>query len=202
MSPSPSPAGIAAAKTWPPLAGLPGKRLNLGCGTDIRPGFVNLDVAPLPGVDVVHDLDELPLPFEAGAFAEIVCKDLLEHVDLIAVLRECHRILVPGGSLHMQSPHFTASAFFADPTHRTAFSISTLHFFSKSGRHADRSYYFDFHFSRIASERIVFAQHYLQPWNHLVEPLVNAHPKLQTYYEETFLARLFPALNVQVTLVK
>jgi SAM-dependent methyltransferase len=194
----------ATPDDWPPasLSRPAGERLNLGCGTDIRSGFVNLDVAALPGVDVVHDLDVLPLPFEAGSFAEIVCKDVLEHVDLIGVLRDCHRILVPGGLLHMQSPHFSASAFYADPTHRTAFSIDTLHFFAANGRHADRSYYFDFQFARIASERIVFHRNRVKPWNALVEPFVNSSPKLQTYYEETFLARLFPAVNVQVTLVK
>jgi SAM-dependent methyltransferase len=188
---------------WPPQLTRPaGRQLNLGCGTDVRPGFVNLDVAPLPGVDVVHDLDDLPLPFEDGSFAEVVCKDLLEHVDLGAVLSECHRLLVPGGLLHMQSPHFTASAFYADPTHRRAFSIETLHFFAAGGRHDDRSYYFGFRFQAIASERIVFHRNRVMPWNGPVERLVNSSPKMQKYYEETFLARIFPALNVQVTLVK
>lgn len=178
------------------------ERLNLGCGTDIRPGFVNLDVSPLPGVDVAHDLDVLPLPFDDGRFTEIICQDVLEHVALVDVLRELHRILTPGGRLRMRSPHFTSSSFYADPTHRTAFSISTLHFFAASGRHGDRSYYFDFRFAGIETERITFHRHPYQPWNYLVEPAVNAHPKLQTYYEETFLARLFPAANVEVTLVK
>ena len=37
-------------------------KLHLGCGTDIRAGWVNLDCAKLPGVDIVHDLNVLPLP--------------------------------------------------------------------------------------------------------------------------------------------
>ena len=53
------------------------RKLNLGSGIDIRPGYVNLDVAALPGVDVVHDLAELPLPFETAAFDEVLCKDIL-----------------------------------------------------------------------------------------------------------------------------
>jgi hypothetical protein len=32
-------------------------KLNLGCGRDIKQGFVNLDYMPLPGVDVVADLE-------------------------------------------------------------------------------------------------------------------------------------------------
>jgi SAM-dependent methyltransferase len=187
---------------WPSLSSAPGDRLNLGCGTDIRPGFVNLDIAALPGVDVVHDLDVLPLPFEDDRFVEIVCKDVLEHIDLPAVLRECHRILRPGGRLHVQSPHFTSAAVYVDPTHRTALSIQTLDFFATRGRFGGRSYYFDFHFSYVERARITFHRYRWQPWNYLLEPIVNARPAIQTFYEGTGLARLFPASNVQATLVK
>ncbi|HEY3021519.1 MAG TPA: class I SAM-dependent methyltransferase [Solirubrobacteraceae bacterium] len=174
-------------------------RLNLGCGTDIRRGYVNLDIAPLPGVDVVHDLGELPLPFPDAAFDEVNCKDILEHLDYVDVLREIHRILRPGGRVVVEGPHFTAPAVWIDPTHRTAFSIETLGFFVAGG---DRAYYFDFHFSAVADRRIVFHRYRWQPWNYVVEPLVNLSSGAQRYYEETFLARLFPAANVRVTLVK
>ena len=40
------------------------------------------------------------------------------------------------------------------------------------------------------------------PWNYLVEPLVNRAPAIQTYYEASALARLFPAANVELTLRK
>ena len=96
-------------------------------------------------------------------------------------------------------PVETAPAVYIDPTHRTAFSIDTFAFFIADGT---RSYYFDFHFSRIGSRRIVFHRYRAQPWNYLVEPAVNARPGIQTWYEETFLSRLFPAANVRVTLVK
>jgi len=33
------------------------KKLNLGCGNDIRQGYINLDVAKLDGVDVVWDYE-------------------------------------------------------------------------------------------------------------------------------------------------
>jgi SAM-dependent methyltransferase len=177
------------------------KRLNLGCGTDIRPGWVNLDSADLAGVDVVHDLDRLPLPFEEGAFEMVECQDILEHVDLVPVLRDLHRILAPGGRLRIRSPHFTSSAYHIDPTHRRAFSIRTLDFFVSDSQF-ERDYYFDFHFSGVEQARILFHKTRGQPWNFLVEPLFNLHSKLQSYYEATFLARMFPALNVQVTLVK
>lgn len=177
-------------------------RLNLGCGTDIRPGYVNLDAANLPGVDVVHDLSELPLPFEDESFTEVNCKDILEHLDYVPLLREIHRVLRASGRLVVEAPHFTSPAVYIDPTHRTGFSIETLQFFVSKGKFAHRSYYFNFHFTAVDSARIIFHRYRYQPWNYLLEPLINARPGLQTFYEETCLSRLFPAANVRVTLIK
>lgn len=175
-------------------------RLNVGCGHDVRRGWVNLDRAALPGVDVVHDLDQLPLPFEDGAFDEVECKDVLEHVDLVPVMRELHRILGAGGRLRVAVPHFTSNNFYIDPTHRRAFSAFTLEFFVR-GSSFDRDYYFDFHFSRLEDVTITFGRR-LQPWNRVVQRLVNLSPFTQRGYEATFLSRLFPAINVEATLVK
>jgi SAM-dependent methyltransferase len=176
------------------------RRLNLGCGTDIRTGWVNLDQARLPGVDVVHDLSHLPLPFSDGEFTEICAKDVLEHLDYIPLLRELHRVLRVGGSLDVQVPHFTSAGNFIDPTHKRQFSIRTFEFFVAGGEFG-RDYYFDFHFARLDRRRLTFLGGPLV-WNKLVSPLVNSHTKIQRYYELTFLSRLFPAENIVVRLVK
>jgi SAM-dependent methyltransferase len=177
-------------------------KLNLGCGTDIRADWVNLDSAALPGVDVVHDLSVLPVPFEDDRFAEVLCQDVLEHVDYASVLRDLHRVMRPGGRLIIRSPHFTSKAVYIDPTHRTAFSIDTFLFFVRESDYAERSYYFDFSFARLESARLTFHRYRWQPWNYLVEPAVNRSRARQRYYEDTFLSRLFPAANVEVVLIK
>lgn len=177
------------------------RQLNLGCGHDIRPGWVNLDSADLPGVDVVHNLDVLPLPFEDARFDEIVCQDVLEHVELVPVMAELHRIVAPGGRLHIRVPHFTARTAYSDPTHRRVFAIDTFSFFVSDAL-LDRGYYFDFHFASVERAAITFHATRLQPWNHAVQRLVNSRPRMQYYYEATAFARLFPALNVEVTLVR
>lgn len=182
----------------------PPRRLNLGCGTDIRPGWVNLDIANLPGVDVVHDINTLPLPFEEGSFDEILCNDILEHVDLPPVLKDCHRILAAGGRMRIEVPHFTSNNNFVDPTHRNRFSVKTFRFFAADTLEGSRrgSYYFDFHFSTVASTRLRFLHGIFFFWNWLVSPVVNSRYSLQCYYEATGLAYLFPAQNLLVTLVK
>ena len=57
------------------------QKLNLGCGNDIRDGWINLDSAKLPGVNIVHDLEDLPLPFGDENFDYVLCQDVLEHVN-------------------------------------------------------------------------------------------------------------------------
>jgi len=103
--------------------------INLGCGTNILKGWINLDCVALAGVDVVHDLNVLPLPFENECASEILCEDVLEHLNYIPLLKECHHILLPGGRVRIEVPHFTSSNNYVDPTHRNMFSIKTFNFF-------------------------------------------------------------------------
>ena len=51
------------------------KKLNLGCGNDIRVGWTNVDVAKLPGVDIVYDVERVPLPFKNEVFDIVLCND-------------------------------------------------------------------------------------------------------------------------------
>ena len=180
------------------------RKLHLGCGRDIKKGWVNLDLVNLPGVDVVHNIEQLPLPFADGSFDEILCQDILEHVEYIPILKDIYRILAPEGKLHIRVPHFTSRNNYADPTHRKLFSISTFDFFvNKSKIHDRRDYYFDFSFSVITNKHITFERSSrIFFYNRLVEWLMNKTNRLQEIYELTFLSGLFPAQNILVTLVK
>jgi len=114
-------------------------RLNLGCGRDIRRGWVNLDRQPFPGVDVAHDLDVLPWPFEATAFERIDALDVFEHVaDLVAVMDECWRVLAPGGALVIRGPLANGAHHWIDPTHRRAFVPGSFDYFCANTRRGQR----------------------------------------------------------------
>ena len=171
------------------------KRLNLGCGADIRAGWINLDRAALPGVDVVHDIEQLPLPFPNNSFDYVLCQDILEHTDYIPLLRDIWRIMRPAGTLHIRVPHFTSSHAYGDPTHKRFFSSDNFYFFVASN--TNRPYYFDFSFARIENLRIHFGPRAYQP----IGWFVNRSRKMQTFYESSPL-RSFPASNVEVDLVK
>jgi len=80
-------------------------------GAGSRPeGYVNLDLFPLPGVDVAADAEHLP--FRDNMFRCVECDAVLEHVrDPGQVLREIARVLAPGGHAHVVTP-------FCHPFHR------------------------------------------------------------------------------------
>jgi SAM-dependent methyltransferase len=175
-------------------------KLNLGCGTDIREGWINLDIAGLDGVDVVHDINVLPLPFKSEEFDLILCKDILEHFEYIPLLKELHRILKPGGVIEICVPHFTSQDNFIDPTHKKLFSFQTFDFFVLGSRFK-RDYYFDFHFSKTLSSTITFHKGVFF-YNYVVEILVNLSRFTQKLFEATFLSRIFPAYNILIRMEK
>ena len=79
--------------------------LNLGCGENLKPGWVNVD-ALAPGA-LPLDLREA-LPFDDHSATTIYCEHFLEHLEypkeVGRFLRECRRVLVPGGRLSLGVP--------------------------------------------------------------------------------------------------
>jgi SAM-dependent methyltransferase len=73
-----------------------------GAGRSVD-GYVNLDLAAVPGVDVVADAERLP--FRAAVFQRVECDAVLEHVRRPeTVMREIERVLLPGGYAHLVTP--------------------------------------------------------------------------------------------------
>lgn len=96
-------------------------RLNLGCGSRLLPGHVNVDIAETADTVLVWDLDAKPWPWDDSTVKSIEAKDIFEHVaDAVTFMTECHRVLEPGGTLHIRTPNVFAGPAdaFTDPTHR------------------------------------------------------------------------------------
>ena len=99
--------------------GIDADNLHVGCGIWHFDNAVNVDAADLPGVDVVHDLDHIPWPFNNDSFGEVWGHQVFEHVaDPLGFMRESHRVLRPGGTLFLTVPHWQSENSYTDPTHR------------------------------------------------------------------------------------
>jgi SAM-dependent methyltransferase len=121
--------------------------LDLGCaaGTYLRqlpPGSLGIDVSR-PNLEACRRLDfqavpadlNRDLPVESASFTAILCSHVLEHVDApIHLLRECRRILVPGGILVLGLPieanlvnRVRGHHYFLDhPGHLYSFSLENV----------------------------------------------------------------------------
>lgn len=78
--------------------------LNLGCGKVLIPGFVNIDAEE--GAPMRHDV-RMGLPFRDASVDAIYSEHFIEHLtqaEGIALLRECRRVLRPGGVVRMATP--------------------------------------------------------------------------------------------------
>lgn len=108
--------------------------LQLGCGIRPLDGAVNHDrIKHHDYVDVAHDLDVLPWPWQDGEFDKVIALDVMEHlrVDVQVWLDECWRILKPDGQLVLRLPAHDNPVSWRDPTHRHWFHEETFHYWDK-----------------------------------------------------------------------
>jgi SAM-dependent methyltransferase len=110
-------------------------KLNVGCGRDIREGYVNIDGSDLPGIDFRVDLDdcaETPLPLPDDHFQELELSHVLEHLrNPLPLMQELYRIAAPGAKLNVKVPHASHDDAWIDPTHVRAVTPQTFAYFGQ-----------------------------------------------------------------------
>ena len=83
--------------------------LNLGCGNDYKKGWVNIDAdlyKNIKKLDLKCDLSR-DIPFEDNSVDYIFNEHFLEHLSAkegLEFLKECRRVLKPGGVLRISMP--------------------------------------------------------------------------------------------------
>ena len=89
-------------------------KINLCCGEDVRPGYINIDVRRTRPEVLVMDIEkELLRPFPDNSADEIIARDCIEHISWRRVedlLRDIYRVLKPGGKVYIQVPDLEAIA--------------------------------------------------------------------------------------------
>lgn len=121
-------------------AEIAGVQILLGCGDELRSGWVHHDRRRHSShVDVAHDLAERPWPWPDGAAARIEAHHVLEHLaDTVAFFDEAWRVLRPGGRLMVSVPHCDGENAWKDPTHVKAFHPEAFTYFDPARYMGDK----------------------------------------------------------------
>lgn len=84
------------------------RRLQLGTGSNILPGWLNTDVYDDKRTNEVVYLDaRKPFPLPDESFDVVFTEHMIEHLlysDAVRCLRECRRVLKPGGRIRVATP--------------------------------------------------------------------------------------------------
>ncbi|HEX6887491.1 MAG TPA: class I SAM-dependent methyltransferase [Candidatus Nanopelagicales bacterium] len=120
-------AGVLGVWSRVAVAGREPVVVDLGCGaTKQYASNLGLDLRPAPGVDAVADLSRT-LPLATGSVDVVFAVHLLEHLaDFLPLVDEVHRVLRPGGVLHVMSPWWGHVNAVADPTHVRLLDVQTI----------------------------------------------------------------------------
>ena len=111
-------------------------KLNLGCGNNKKPGYINVDKFTACHPDEQVDLEHFPWPWADHSVDEILLNHVLEHLGAtteiyFGVIRELYRICADKARIVITVPHPRHDNFLHDPTHVRAITPQGLELFSR-----------------------------------------------------------------------
>ena len=111
-------------------------KLNLGSGSKILEGYVNVDKFDYYNPDIVHDLEIFPYPFKDNSVDEILLSHVLEHIGqtpeiFMKIIKEFYRVCHDQSLIKIMVPHPRHDDFISDPTHVRPITILGLQLFDK-----------------------------------------------------------------------
>lgn len=167
--------------------------VELGCGPNKAAGVIGIDLLPLPGVDIVHNMEEGLTFIADNSVDEISSSHFLEHiVNFEPLMKEIHRVLKPGGIHKVTVPHFSNPHYYSDFTHKRFFGLYTFDYFSRkedqSLRRKVPDFYVDFHFT-VTKRDLLFIRYFSMRnflTYFLARPLFNSSDYLKELYENKF----------------
>jgi hypothetical protein len=181
-----------------------GLRLNLGSGLRPRPGFYGVDQVPLPGVDILADLNEPLTALPDDSVEEVYSRHTLEHVPrFLELLAELHRVTRPGARLEIIVPHFSNPYGYSDPTHVRFFGLYSFFYFCDPEDQPRRKVPAFYLPQRFRVESVACSLLRESPGDRLLrallQPLVNANLRCLEWYEKR-LCRWVPCESIHYIL--
>jgi len=102
--------------------------IDIGCSIHKLPGYIGVDLDPLPSVDVVANMESLP--FSDSTIDLIHTRHTFEHVkDPHKCLTELYRVSKSTGNITIIVPHYSNHTYWADMTHIRPFSYRSFEYF-------------------------------------------------------------------------
>lgn len=96
-------------------------KIDIGCGSKKKEGFVGVDQYAMEGVDHVCKIGEEALPFENDSVEEVHCSHFLEHLSAkqrTSFMNELYRVMKNGAQASVIVPHWNSNRAYGDPTHQ------------------------------------------------------------------------------------
>ena len=180
------------------------RKINIGCGTDYRCKWINLDFDKEIKTDVFFDLREIKngkqIPFKDKSFDLILLSDVLEHFfNPIPILEEMVRICKIGGIIEIKVPYGENGLRNID--HKRLFILGT--FDAKTFTFRNNS--------KHDNVKLIYRQFYTGPsannlfgvvrrisYGVILKILNYFIKKRTTVYDMTILRCLFPNTNIHV----
>ena len=111
-------------------------KLNIGCGFNSVPGFLNVDKSPVCHPDLLFDAETHPWPWETDSIAEVLFFHSLEHMGadtavFLGMIRELYRVCAPNARVRLVVPHPRHDDFINDPTHVRIITPALLTLFDR-----------------------------------------------------------------------
>lgn len=111
-----------------------GVKIDLGGGGNPQPGFINVDIRDLPGVDIVQDLQKFPWKIPSECASLVMASHLVEHINpadgiFLKFMDEVWRLLKPDGKFMIATPYAGSPGYWQDPTHCNGCNEATWAYF-------------------------------------------------------------------------
>jgi SAM-dependent methyltransferase len=110
-------------------------RMNVGCGRNSIAGWINVDAAKLPGVNIVADLENVrtqPIALPDESIEHFLLSHVIEHIhNSLDLMQELWRLAVPDATAVIRVPHGGSDDAWEDPTHVRPYFLESFGYFSQ-----------------------------------------------------------------------
>jgi len=137
--------GVVKENTFPDK-----KVLHLGCGNSKLDGSIGVDILEFSAVDVIHNLDILPWPFDDNSIDVFFAHSVVGHlISVVDFMNEVQRVGKDGSRIIISTPYFRSVDSFSDPTLKHFFTSYSMDYFLDIDSHLSNYNYTPYKFKKI-----------------------------------------------------